>query len=158
MACVPPLEACAHKREIAIGLFRYRLECHYAAASREDKPLSRSEDRRLLPGTSFIDPAHRCRFGRILRREGVASRSVRRDELERRLRDRLDALGPARRAELSTSSRSPTSSEPTGSASSAATRRAAPSPELLIDCEEDRMLRAVHSDGEDVLVASDLVR
>jgi hypothetical protein len=29
---------------------------------------------------------------------------------------------------------------------------------MLIDCEEDRTLRAVHSDGEDVLVASDLVR
>jgi hypothetical protein len=33
-----------------------------------------------------------------------------------------------------------------------------PFAELLIDCEEDWTLRAVHSDGEDVLVASDLVR
>jgi hypothetical protein len=35
---------------------------------------------------------------------------------------------------------------------------AEPSPRLLIDWEEDRTLRAVHADGEDVLVASDLVR
>jgi len=28
----------------------------------------------------------------------------------------------------------------------------------MIDCEEDRVLRAVHADGEGVLVAGDLVR
>jgi hypothetical protein len=54
-----------HEREVAIGLFCYRLECHHAAASREDKPLSRSEDRRRFPGGCLIDPAHRCRFWRI---------------------------------------------------------------------------------------------
>ena len=30
--------------------------------------------------------------------------------------------------------------------------------DLLIDCEEDRTLRAENADGEDVLVPSDLVR
>ena len=43
----------------------------------------------------------------------------------------------------STSSASPTSIAPSGSASSGAVRRAERSPELLIDCEEDRTLRAV---------------
>jgi len=42
----------------------------------------------------------------------------------------------------STSWCSPTSSEPTGSASSGGTRRRTFA-ELLIDCEEDRTLRAV---------------
>jgi len=49
-------------------------------------------------------------------------------ELERRLRERLDALGPAPRAELLHVLMSPTSSEPTGSESSGATRGVAPSP------------------------------
>jgi hypothetical protein len=50
------------------------------------------------------------------------------DEIERRLRERLDALGPAPRAELLHVLMLPTSSEPTGSASSGATRRVASSP------------------------------
>jgi len=54
----------------------------------------------------------------------------------------LDAFGPAPRAELLHVLMLPTSSEPTGSASSGATRRAAPSPSSW-DCEEDRTLRAV---------------
>jgi hypothetical protein len=58
-----------------------------------------------------------------------------------RLNERLDALGPAPRAEL-LHVLMLTSSEPTGSASSGAIQRAAPSP-LLIDCEEDRTLPAV---------------
>jgi hypothetical protein len=53
---------------------------------------------------------------------------MRPDELERRLRERLDALGPAPRAELLHVLMSPTSSEPTGSESSGATRGVAPSP------------------------------
>jgi hypothetical protein len=68
---------------------------------------------------------------------------VRPDELERRLRERPDALGPAPAPSSSTSSCSPTSSEPTGSASSGATRKSRAFAELLIDCEEDRTLRAV---------------
>jgi hypothetical protein len=48
-----------HEREIAICLFCYRLECHHAAPSPEDNPLTGSEERRLFPGTSFVDPAHR---------------------------------------------------------------------------------------------------
>jgi hypothetical protein len=55
-------------------------------------------------------------------------RPERPDELERRLRERLDALGPAPALSFSTSSYSPTSSEPTGSASSGGTRRRGPSP------------------------------
>ena len=52
---------------------------------------------------------------------------MRPDQLERRLRERLDALGPAPRAELVQVLMLP-DFEPTGSASSGATRRAAPSP------------------------------
>ena len=65
---------------------------------------------------------------------------MRPDELERRLQERLDALGLLPAPSCSTSSCSPTSSEPTGSESSGATRTFA---ELLIDCEEDRTIRAV---------------
>jgi hypothetical protein len=61
----PGRKRALHEREIAIGLFCYLLECHHAAASREDKPLSRSEDRRRFPCRCLIDPAHRCRFWRI---------------------------------------------------------------------------------------------
>jgi hypothetical protein len=43
---------------------------------------------------------------------------MRPDELERRLRERLDAFGPARRAELLHVLMLPTSIAPTGSASS----------------------------------------
>jgi hypothetical protein len=50
------------------------------------------------------------------------------EQLERVLRKRLDALGPAPRAELLHVLMLPTSSEPTGSESSGATQRAAPSP------------------------------
>jgi hypothetical protein len=48
-----------HEREIAVGLFRYRLERHHPASSREDNPLTGSVERRLLPGMSLVDPAHR---------------------------------------------------------------------------------------------------
>jgi len=44
---------------------------------------------------------------------------------------------------FSTSSCCPSLSEPTGSESSGASRRVAPFAELLIDCDEDRTLRAV---------------
>jgi hypothetical protein len=64
-------------------------------------------------------------------------------ELEETFRERLDALGPARRAELLHVLMLPTSSAPTGSASSGATRQSRTFAELLIDCEEDRTLRAV---------------
>jgi hypothetical protein len=69
---------------------------------------------------------------------------VRPDQLERRLRERVDALGPALRAELlHVSSRCPTTSVPSGSASSGATPQSRTCAGLLIDCEEDRTLRAV---------------
>jgi hypothetical protein len=68
---------------------------------------------------------------------------VRPDQLERRLRERLDALGPAPRAELLHILMLPRlrASRPD--------RRVLGNPktrtfaELLIDCEEDRTLRAV---------------
>jgi hypothetical protein len=68
---------------------------------------------------------------------------VRPDELERRLRERLDALGPAPRAELLHVLSLPDLDRAERVVSSGATRRVAPSQSLLIDCEEDRTLRAV---------------
>jgi hypothetical protein len=68
---------------------------------------------------------------------------VRPDELERRLRERLDALGPAARAELLHVLMLPDSSGPTGSESSGGYPESRAFAELLIDCEEDRTLRAV---------------
>jgi hypothetical protein len=71
---------------------------------------------------------------------------MRPDELERRLRQRLDALGPALRAELLHVLLLP-DLERVGAIQShwgnPATRTFG---ELLIDCEEDRILRAVLSD------------
>ena len=66
----------------------------------------------------------------MLRRDVEGSgeaRSVRPDELERLLRARLGALGPARRAEFLHVLMLPTSSGPTGSVSSGATHRVGPS-------------------------------
>jgi hypothetical protein len=65
---------------------------------------------------------------------------MRPDELERRIRERLDALGPAPCAELLHVLMLPDSTVRTGSESSGATRSHAFA-ELLIDCEEDRTLR-----------------
>jgi hypothetical protein len=48
-----------HEREIAIGLFCYRFEGHHAASSREDNPFTGSEERRVFPGRSLVNPAHR---------------------------------------------------------------------------------------------------
>ena len=58
----------------------------------------------------------------------LASGPVRPDELERRLRARLDALGPAPRAELLHILMLPDFERADRIASSGATRRAAPSP------------------------------
>jgi hypothetical protein len=63
------------------------------------------------------------------------------DEMEAAVRARLEALPPAARAELIHCSASQTSTAPTASAISGATRRVALC-RLLIDCE-DRTLRAV---------------
>jgi hypothetical protein len=65
------------------------------------------------------------------------------EHVERELRQRLDALGPAPRAELLHVLMLPTSSEPTGSASFWGYPESRAFAELLIDCEEDRTLRAV---------------
>jgi hypothetical protein len=55
-------------------------------------------------------------------------RPVNPEQVEQQLRERLDALGPAPHAEQLHVLMLPTSSEPTGSESSGATRGAAPSP------------------------------
>jgi hypothetical protein len=68
---------------------------------------------------------------------------VRPDELERRLRARLDALGPASRAELLHVLMLPDFERADRIGEFWGIRRRAPSPRLLIDCEEDRTLRAV---------------
>ena len=76
-------------------------------------------------------------------RLGVISRADGPDELERRLQERLDALGPAPRAELlhvlmlPDFERADRIGEFWGYPESRAFA------ELLIDCEEDRVLRAV---------------
>jgi hypothetical protein len=62
-------------------------------------------------------------------------------QLERRLRQRLDALGPAPCAELLHVLMLPTLSEPAGECWGYPESRAFA--ELLIDCEEDRTPRAV---------------
>jgi hypothetical protein len=67
---------------------------------------------------------------------------VRPDELERRLRERLDALGPLLAPSYSTSSCFLTrAGRPYRRVLGLPESRAFP--ELLIDCEEDRVLRAV---------------
>ena len=68
---------------------------------------------------------------------------MRPDDLERRLRERLDALGPAPRAELLHVLMLPDfeRAERVGEFSSYAQSRAFA--ELVIDCEEDRTLRAM---------------
>jgi hypothetical protein len=68
---------------------------------------------------------------------------MRPDQLEKQLRERLDALGPARRAELLHVLMLPDFERADAIGSywgNPATRTFA---ELLIDCEEDRALRAV---------------
>jgi hypothetical protein len=61
------------------------------------------------------------------RTQVLAFALVRPDELESRLQERLDALGPAPRAELLHVLMLPDFERATGSESSGATRRAAPS-------------------------------
>jgi hypothetical protein len=68
---------------------------------------------------------------------------VRPDELERRLRARLDALGPAPRAELLRVLTLPDFDRADRIGSYWANPKTRAFAELLIDCEEDRTLRAV---------------
>jgi hypothetical protein len=75
--------------------------------------------------------------------QGGQPQSVRPDEPERRLQERLEALGPAPRAELLHVLMLPDFERADRIGSywgNPATRTFA---ELLIDCEEDRVLRAV---------------
>jgi hypothetical protein len=75
--------------------------------------------------------------------QGGQPQSVRPDEPERRLQERLEALGPAPRAELLRVLMLPDFERADRIGSywgNPATRTFA---ELLIDCEEDRVLRAV---------------
>ena len=68
---------------------------------------------------------------------------MRPDELERRLRDRLDALGPAPRAELLHVLTLPDFDRADRIGSYGGNPKTRTFAELLIDCEEDRTLRAV---------------
>ena len=64
-------------------------------------------------------------------------------ELERRIRERLDALGPARRAELLHVLTLPDFDRADRIAEFGGYPTTRAFAELLIDCEEDRTLRAV---------------
>ena len=90
---------------------------------------------------SRMYPDRHARRGR--RCDSIASGPLRPDELERRLQERLDALGPAPRAELLHVLMLPDFewADRIGEFWSYAERRTFA--ELLIDCEEDRTLRAV---------------
>jgi hypothetical protein len=68
---------------------------------------------------------------------------VRPDELERRLRERLDALGPAPRAELLHVLMLPDFERADRIGEFWGYPESRTFAELLIDCEEDRILRAV---------------
>jgi hypothetical protein len=68
---------------------------------------------------------------------------VRPDQLERRLREGLDALGPAPRAELLHVLMLPDFERADAIGSYWANPEARTFAELLIDCEEDKALRAV---------------
>jgi hypothetical protein len=68
---------------------------------------------------------------------------VRPDELERRLRERLDALGPAPSAELLHVLMLPDFDRADAIGSYWGNPKTRTFAELLIDCEEDRILRAV---------------
>ena len=68
---------------------------------------------------------------------------MRPDELERQLRQRLDALGPAPRAELLHVLMLPDFDRADAIGSYWGNPKTCAFAELLIDCEEDRILRAV---------------
>jgi hypothetical protein len=68
---------------------------------------------------------------------------VRQDELDQRLRERLDALGPAPRAELLHLLMLPDFERADRIGEFWGNPRTRTFAELLIDCEEDRVLRAV---------------
>ena len=68
---------------------------------------------------------------------------MRPDQLERRPRERLDALGPAPRAELLHVLRLPDFERVSAIQSYWGNPKTRNFGELLIDCEEDRTLRAV---------------
>jgi hypothetical protein len=70
-------------------------------------------------------------------------RAMRPDELERRLRERLDALGPAPRAEQPHVLMLPDFERPDRIGEFWGYPKTRTFAELLIDCEEDRTLRAV---------------
>jgi hypothetical protein len=64
-------------------------------------------------------------------------------DIKVQLRRRLEALGPAPAPSSSSPDATSTSTAPTRSAATGGTPEPAPFAEFLIDCEEDRVLRAV---------------
>ena len=76
-------------------------------------------------------------------RRCVVSRAMRPDELERRLQERLDALGPAPRAELLHVLMLPDFGRAYRIGEFWSYPQSRTYAELLTDCEEDRTLRAV---------------
>jgi hypothetical protein len=73
----------------------------------------------------------------------VETETPRSADVERRLRERLDALGPAPRAELLHVLMLPDFERADRIGEFWGYPKTAPSPSCLIDCEEDRTLRAV---------------
>jgi hypothetical protein len=91
-------------------------------------------------------PRGSWRFARVRGTQGRHQRSllrVRPDELERRLQDRLDALGPAPRAELLHVLMLPDFERVDRIGEFWGYPESRAFAELVIDCEEDRTLRVV---------------
>jgi hypothetical protein len=72
---------------------------------------------------------------------------MRPDQLERRIRERLDALGPAPRAELLHVLMLPDFDRADRIGEFWGNPKTRTFAELLIDCEEDRTLRGLYSSG-----------
>ena len=90
----------------------------------------------------FPAPGQPMEMALVARLNGVAFDTMRPDEVERRLRERLDALGPAPRAELLHVLMLPDFDRVDRIGEFWGYPQSREFAELLIDCEEDRTLRA----------------